>query len=136
MERLEQNIRKQIDCKRPSSTKQMNRVDYKLFVLKNMQVEIIKVRLALSVFVSFKLALNYIKQARLQLVSKYNIWFDFNNIWFQQVFNDKVVTARCLVQYWQIFLSFLIFCYYFTRLKARKIFPILHSAPCDNNYLS
>ena len=51
----------------------MNRVDYKLFVLKNMQVEIIKVRLALSVFVSFKLALNYIKQARLQLVSKYNI---------------------------------------------------------------
>ena len=75
---MEQNIRKQIDCKRPSSTKQMNRVDYKLFVLKNMQVEIIKVRLALSVFVSFKLALNYIKQARLQLVSKYNILFDFN----------------------------------------------------------
>ena len=49
------------------------------------------------------------------------------------------------MQYWQIFSSFLIFCCYFTRLKAReisckmgetrKIFPILHSAPCDNNYL-
>ena len=31
---LEQNIRKQIDCKRPSSTEQMNRVDCKVFVLK------------------------------------------------------------------------------------------------------
>ena len=81
----------------------------------------------------------------MQVVSKYNIWFDFNNIWFQQVFNDKVVIARCLVQYWLIFSEFLIFCYYFTRLKAReisckiwetrKIFPILHSAPCDNNYI-
>ena len=60
--------------------------------------------------------------------------------------NDKVVIARCLVQYWQIFSSFLIFCYYFTRLKAREIsyniwetqkrFPILHSAPCDNSYIS
>ena len=50
------------------------------------------------------------------------------------------------MQYWQIFSSFLIFCYYFTRLKAReisckiwetrKIFLILHSAPCDSNYLT
>ena len=49
------------------------------------------------------------------------------------------------MQYWQIFSLFLIFCCYFARLKAReisckkwetwKIFPILHSAPCDNNYL-
>ena len=50
------------------------------------------------------------------------------------------------MQYWQIFSLFLVFCCYFARLKAReisckkwetwKIFPILHSAPCDNNYLS
>ena len=49
------------------------------------------------------------------------------------------------MQYWQIFCSFLIFCCYFTCLKAReisckiwdtrKVFPTLHSAPCDNNYL-
>ena len=49
-----------------------------------------------------------------------------------------------IVQYWQIFSSFLIFCCYFTRLKVReisckiwetrKIFPILPSAPYDNNY--
>ena len=49
------------------------------------------------------------------------------------------------MDYWQIFSSFLIFCCCFTRLKAReisckiwktrKIFPILHSAPYDNNYL-
>ena len=63
----------------------------------------------------------------------------------KQAFNDKVVIAHCLVQYWQIFSSFLIFCCYFTRLKAReisykiwetrKIFPILHSSPHDNNYI-
>ena len=50
------------------------------------------------------------------------------------------------MQYFQIFSSFLIFCCYFTRLKAREIsfkiwetreiFPILHSAPYDNNYVS
>ena len=34
IEYLEQNIRKQIDCKRPSSIKQINRIDYKTFVLK------------------------------------------------------------------------------------------------------
>ena len=68
-------------------------------------------------------------------------------IWFQQAFNDKVVIAHCLMQYWQIFSSFLIFCYYFTHLKAleisckiweaRKIFLILRLAvtPCDN-YIS
>ena len=64
---------------------------------------------------------------------------------FRPAFNDKVVIARCPVQYWQIFSSFLIFCCYFTLLKAReisckiwetrRIFPILHSAPCDNNYI-
>ena len=32
--RSEQNIGKQIDCKRPLSTKQVNIVDYKMFVLK------------------------------------------------------------------------------------------------------
>ena len=75
-------------------------------------------------------------------ISKQDIsWF----VWFQQAFNDKVVIARCIVRYWQIFSSFLIFCYYFTRLKARevsckiwetrKIFPMLQSAPCHNNYL-
>ena len=47
------------------------------------------------------------------------------------------------MQYWQIFFSFLLVCYYFTRLKApkinckiwetRKIFPILHLAPYDNS---
>ena len=65
---------------------------------------------------------------------------------FQQAFNNKIIIARCLVQYRQIFSSFLIFCFYFTCRKARekscktweawKIFPILHSAPCDNNYLN
>ena len=64
---------------------------------------------------------------------------------FKQAFNDKVVIARWLVQYWQIFSSFLIFCCYFTCLETseisckisetRKIFPILHSAPYDNNYI-
>ena len=34
LEHLEQNIRKQIDCKRPSRTKQTNKVDYKIFALK------------------------------------------------------------------------------------------------------
>ena len=29
-------------------------------------------------------------------------------ILFKQAFNDKVVIARCLMQYWQIFSSFLI----------------------------
>ena len=47
-----------------------------------------------------------------------------------------------LMQYWQIFYSFLIFCYYFTCLKAPdlsfkiwetcKTFVILDMAPCDN----
>ena len=49
IECLEQNIRKQIDCKRPSSIKQMNR-------LQNIPIGICKckdnqVRLVLSVFV-------------------------------------------------------------------------------------
>ena len=35
IECLEQNIRKQIDCKRPSSTKQMN-------IVKNIRIEICK----------------------------------------------------------------------------------------------
>ena len=39
----------------------------------------------------------------------------------KQTFNDKAVTVRCLVQYRQIFSSFLIFCRYLTRLKAREI---------------
>ena len=46
------------------------------------------------------------------------------------------------MQHWQIFSLFLIFCYYFkisckTSCKiweTWKIFPILHSAPSDNNY--
>ena len=72
-----------------------------------------------------------------------------DNSWcilFKQAFNDKVVIARCLVQYWQIFSSFLIFSCYFTRLKAREIsckrwktreiFPILNSAPYYNNHVS
>ena len=59
-------------------------------------------------------------------------------ILFKQAFNDKVVITRCLVQYWQIFSSFLIFWCYFKSYKiweTRKIFPIMHSAPCDNNYV-
>ena len=62
--------------------------------------------------------------------TKYNSCY----IWFQQEFNYKVFIARCLVQYWELFSSFLIFCWYFTRLKenreisfkiweTRKIFP-------------
>ena len=80
-----------------------------------------------------KLTLNHISSIQL-----HNSWC----IWFQEAFNDKVVITCCLVQYWQIFFSFLTVFYYFTCLKAReisckiretwKIFPILHSAPCDN----
>ena len=40
---------------------------------------------------------------------------------FQQVFNDKLVIASCLLQYWQIFASFLMLCHHFNRLKAREI---------------
>ena len=60
IECLEQNIRKQIDCKRPSSAKQMNRVQ-------NTRIELCKkkynqVRLVLADFASAKLAFNYITQ--------------------------------------------------------------------------
>ena len=34
IECLEQNIREQIDSKRPWNTKQMDRIDYKIFILK------------------------------------------------------------------------------------------------------
>ena len=44
----------------------------------------------------------------------WEIFSEFPIFRFQQAFNNKVVTARCLVQYWEIFSSFLIFCYYFT----------------------
>ena len=43
------------------------------------------------------------------------------------------------MQYFQIFSSFLIFCCYLISFKiweTRRIFPILHSAPYDNNYVS
>ena len=53
----------------------------------------------------------------MQFVSKITLaTFDFN-----KHFNNKVVAAHCFVQYWQIFSSFLIFCYYFTHLKAHEI---------------
>ena len=56
-------------------------------------------------------------------------------------YNDKVVIARLIVQYWLIFSPFLIFYYYFKILnckvwETRKILGILHSAPCDNNYVT
>ena len=56
IECLEQNIRKQMDCKIPSSTKQMNRVQ-------SICIEICKqkynqVRLVLAAFAFTKLALN------------------------------------------------------------------------------
>ena len=62
MKCFEQNIRKQIDCKRPSSKKQMNRVQ-------NIRIEVCKqqynqARLVLAVFASSKFALNYIKQSQ------------------------------------------------------------------------
>ena len=62
MKCFEQNIRKQIDCKRPSSKKQMNRVQ-------NIRIELCKqqynqARLVLAVFASSKFALNYIKQSQ------------------------------------------------------------------------
>ena len=41
----------------------------------------------------------------MQLVSKQD---NSCYIWCQQAFNDTVVIACCLVQYWQIFPSFLI----------------------------
>ena len=51
-------------------------------------------------------------------------------IQFLQAFKVRVVIVRGLVQYWQIFSSFLI------PKKLKKIFPMLQSAPCDNNYVS
>ena len=57
---MDQNIRKQIDCKRPLNTKQMNRVE-------NIHIEIYtynQERLVLAVFASTKLSLNYIMQDR------------------------------------------------------------------------
>ena len=39
----------------------------------------------------------------MQLVSKE---VNSSYIWFQEVLNDEIVIARCLVQYWQIFSSF------------------------------
>ena len=54
---LEQNIRKQIDCKSPSNTKQIKRVDYKIFIIKYANRNISK-----RGFASTNLALNYIKQ--------------------------------------------------------------------------
>ena len=42
-------------------------------------------------------------------------------IWFQQAFNDKVVIACYLGQYWQIFSSFLIFCYIFFYHKLQNM---------------
>ena len=53
IECLEQNIRKQIDCKRPSNIKQMNR-------LQNTQIEIWQYKAVICT----NIALNYIKQAR------------------------------------------------------------------------
>ena len=66
---LEQNFQKQIDCKKPLSTKQICRIQ-------NISTETCKqkynhARLVLAVFASSKLALNYITQARRsQLVSR------------------------------------------------------------------
>ena len=37
--------------------------------------------------------------------------------------SDKLVIARLSRTIWPIFSSFLIFCFYFTRLKAREISP-------------
>ena len=70
----------------------------------------------LLLFTCTKLVFNYIKQARCHCEIT-NYWY----MWFRQIFNYKVVIARCLVQYWQIFSSFLIFCSYLTRLKALKV---------------
>ena len=57
IECLEQNIRKQIDCKRPSNTKQINRLQ-KIFKLKYGNTKLLgntkhnQVKLILAVFVS------------------------------------------------------------------------------------
>ena len=40
IEGLEQNIRKHIDCNRPSGTKQMNRIEYKIFIMKYTNTDI------------------------------------------------------------------------------------------------
>ena len=58
--------------------------------------------------------------------------------------SDKLVIARLSRTIWAIFSSFLIFCFYFTRLKAREISRqnmrnsenidhiILYLEPCDS----
>ena len=57
---MNQNIRKQIDCKRPLSTKQMNTVENTCIEIYTYNQE----RLVLAVFASTKLSLNYIMQDR------------------------------------------------------------------------
>ena len=61
------------------------------------------------------------------------------------MFNNKVVIACCLMQYWEIFSLILIFSYYVTCLTAceigckisetQKIFPKLHLPSCGNYLL-
>ena len=50
-----------------------------------------------------------------------NMQSNSSHIWFQQVFCHKILIVFCLVPYSQIFPLFLIFSYYFTHLKTRKI---------------
>ena len=52
----------------------------------------------------------------------------------------SISIVRCLEQYWQIFSSFLIFWYRdlwnkLPNIRNSENFLMLHSAPCDNNYL-
>ena len=61
LNRLEPNIEKQINCKRPMSTKQMNRVQYICTEIYKQKYN--QVGLVLAVFASSKLALNHITQA-------------------------------------------------------------------------
>ena len=106
--------------------------------VKNICIEICKQK-----YKQMRVVLAVVASTKLVCISKYD---NSCHIWFEQLFNNKLVIARCLVQYWQIFFPILIFFDYLTHLKAReisckiwetrKIFPILHSAQCDNNYIT
>ena len=87
IECLEQSIRKQIDCERSSSRKQMNREQ-------NIRIEVWKckynqVRLVFATFASTCLWQHQIILSKLDVISKQN---NSCYIWFQQAFNDKMLS--------------------------------------------
>ena len=85
MECLEQNIRKQIDCKRPSNIKQMNR-------LQNIQIEIWKYKAVICTSIT----LNYIKEG-IFCKSSYKIYQPIEIFYFMHGLLWKRNLRSCLI---------------------------------------